>query len=306
MKLSRILNLRDQLAKVDLKSFEDNDHQLATIFKALLETSHSIDPNLILPLEETVLEKQKATRSLVDYLENYIDKNMLEQYPTYCAQSNHWIQQINKHDYTQWIEHCLNIYRNLDQLIKFSSRRVSNLSTWQLPALVYHVDNVEYLPEVFGFYPIYVVDKWKETKTSIENHYTQSQVRKIRFYELDQLKDFPMGSMGLVMSRNHFTHCSIEQFTQQLSWLIQTLLPGGRILFNFNDCENAACADLFEKKQRSFMLGSEVKNVLNTLGLMIKSWDYLDSPGTVWVEAQLPGVFVSKKRAEPLGVILSK
>ena len=262
---------------------------------------------MIQSVESTALAKHNAVDTLNSYLTNYIDRSIKEHYPTYYAQSDIWAQHIDTYDYAQWVEYCKSIYTTTaDELIEYSSGRISNMGSWQYPAVVFHIDNIAYLSELFGFYPIYVMDKWREVVPHLEEQYHQAQLRKIRVYDLDHMKDFPMKCMGVAMSRNHFTHCARDQFITELTWLRQTLLPGGRLAFNFNDCEYSKCAELFENSTRSFMLGTDVKAILERLGRNITAWDYLKDAGTVWAETQATGSFTSKKRAEPLGVIQSK
>lgn len=307
MKLSKLLSLKQRLIEIDLESHRDKDLELITTFKDLLDDSPPVDPAMIQAVESNAQSKKSAIDILNGYLTNYIDRSIKEHYPAYYAQSDSWAQHIDTYDYTQWSEYCDSIYtKTADELIEFSSGRISNMGSWQFPAMVFHVDNVRYLSELFGFYPIYIMDKWREIVPNLEEQYHQAQLRKVRVYDLDHTKDFPMKCMGVVMSRNHFTHCARDQFISELTWLKQTLLPGGRLAFNFNDCEYAKCAELFEGSTRSFMLGTDVREILAKLDLNIMAWEYLKDAGTVWVEAQLTGSFTSKKRAEALGVIQSK
>lgn len=307
MKLSELIALRDRLRLIDIETQRIKEMELINTFRELLDDAPPVDPVLIQTLESTALSKQEAVGSLHGYLESYIDRSIKDHYPAYYAQSDVWTQHIDMYDYTQWTEYCHSIYNtDADELIEFSSTRITNLSSWTMPALVFNVDNIQHLNEMFGFYPIYIVDKWREIVPNLEETYHQAQIRKVRVYDLDKIRDFPMRAMGMAMSRNHFTHCSRAQFITEIEWLVKAIVPGGHIVFNFNDCEHSKCAALFEKSIRSFMLGTDVREILNSLGLTITAWDYLEDSGTVWVEAKLPGQFKSKKRSEPLGIIQSK
>lgn len=305
MKLSDLLEVKSRLKAVDMTSHAQCDQDLLENLRSVAADSPPVDPNLLQSVETAMLSKASVANDAYSYLRNYIDRSILDLYPAYTKQSETWVSYLDKYDYDRWTDFYKEVYSADDGFIAHSAHRIGRLSNWQFPAAMYCAP-IEQLADLFGFYPVYLIDKWRDASINIEGVYPAAQARKIRFYDFDRLKDFPMHSLGLVASRNHFTHCSEKQLITELTWMVNACLPGGHIVFNFNDCEYAKCARLFETTTRSFLLGTKVREICSSLNLTIKVWDYIEDSGTVWVEAQLPGTFVSKKRAEPLGKIQSK
>jgi len=168
------------------------------------------------------------------------------------------------------------------------------------------MDRYDRLESTYGYYPIYVIDRWLDTSARIRDLVTPQQERKIRIYDLDRLVHVPSDCMAMIISKNHFTHCSDAVFNKELPYLAKALRPGGILGFNYNDCEVSGCASMFENGMRSFQEGSRIRQLLEDNGLEITKHLYLDAAKTVWLEAKKPGDISSIKRSEALGIITPK
>lgn len=227
--------------------------------------------------------------------------------PNCINKSNEWAKQHTKYNPEEWIGFLKDFYAHdmaeLDDQMKVFT---DNNSAWQYPILLWQMDGYDRLETAFGYYPIYVVDRWLDTSVRIRQRVTPQQERKIRIYDLDRLIHVPTECMGMVISKNHFTHCSDHVIKRELQYLAKALSPGGRLGFNYNDCEVSGCASMFENGMRSYQEGSEMKQFLRDQGLEVIKHQYLDHPKTVWVEAVKPGALTSIKKSEPLGIITPK
>jgi hypothetical protein len=305
--LSELVTARERLYKIRIDAAQkislgvlDQIREAASIFKDLAPDH-----------DESIRQLVRTNAGQINDLFNQhlakIDREIAAHRPNCIKKSDDWARSHTRYNPEEWLGFINAFYKHaMDDLDDIIHTLTNNNSAWQHPMMLWHMDRYDKLESAYGYYPIYVVDKWLDTSVRIRGMVTPQQERKIRIYDLDRLMQVPTDCMAMVISKNHFTHCSDSAFCKELPYLAKALRPGGILGFNYNDCEVSGCASMFENSMRSYQEGSKVRQLLEDAGLRITRHQYLDVPKTVWLEAVKPGDLDSIKRSEALGIITPK
>lgn len=296
----RMANIRIDVAHKTSLSVLDQIKEAASIFKDL---PHDHDE----PIRQLIKIKADQINELFNHLADKLDREIAAHRPNCIKKSNEWARAHTRYNPEEWLGFLDAFYKHdMGEIHDQVYTLTNNNSAWQHPIMLWHIDRYDRLESAYGYYPIYVVDKWLDTSMRIRDLVTPQQERKIRIYDLDRLVHVPSNCMAMIISKNHFTHCSDAAFNKELPYLAKALRPGGILGFNFNDCEVSGCASMFENGMRSYQEGSRIKQLLEDNGLKVIKHQYLDMPKTVWIEAVKPGDLTSIKRSEALGIITPK
>lgn len=259
-------------------------------------------PSEIDNIDDSFSATIRSADELLSQLKSKINKELESWIPTAKLHSKNWCGSINRFNHDEWLSWRSEFYPTDDNLEHHIRSRLDQISDWQGPCMVYHLDDVSRISSLLSYYPIYVADKFKETINDITHNFNVQQARKIRLYDLDHLDQLPNKSMRYIVSINHFTHIDEDKILDELSYLFNLLLPGGIIAFNFNDCDEQGCAKLFEAGMRSFARGSSLKKFINDKNMIIRQYKILQ-PSSAYVEVKKPGNYQSIKKHEPLGLL---
>lgn len=255
-------------------------------------------------IRELYSKSLATTGSMMDDLRSRLDREIQSWDNSSKMVSDEWTSSINKLDYDEWMAFIRSHYHLDSQLDAYVLNSVSSNSDWRGSAMVFRTNDPEYFKDMISFYPIYVVEKYPEKEAVIKEMFHPAQLRKIRFYNLDQADLLPQNAMKFIVSINHFTHASWERMVLDLRFMRSLIKTGGTIAFNFNDCEWSTGAKLFESKMRSYILGNNVRACLAELGLAVTHWQRLPDMMTTWVEAVDTNQWTSIKLTETLGKIM--
>lgn len=307
--LSELLRCKEQLESFDASIIKKNDDALIDFMRDVMATNLDLDHRTMLStLTKSVNIRRAVIVDLIIKINAHLDRNIQVLNGLNYASNIEWCANVNSRTYEEHKRWMRESYEQDVYLYEYYEDRIRRHCDWRSCALLWNVDDYTDLTIYNAFYPIYIVDKWMTRL--LEDHpktFVPSQSRKIRTYDQDfAYHHLPRACFGLVISRNHFTHCSINNIEKQISFLTKFLRPNGTLSFNFNDCEKSQCAVTFESGVRSFVLGKDIKKILNDNDLEITSWQHLIKSNTTWVEAKLSGNYRSIKRSECLGVITRK
>lgn len=304
--MSELIEIREKLQGIDVVKHGEEDAKLIDELKAVTDSISTAPKGAIQELAEAAHIKQHMVANITQDIYSRLDREIDSLTEAYVKESNEWCRTHGSYNDTEWAEFLEAIYHVDQPFIDYVNSRVNAHSDWRKSAMIYHLDRADRLEEFYSYYPIYVVDRWRDNAKKIESKLNPAQSRKFRFYDTDSLGDFPKKSMGFILARNHFTHCSNLRFRKDLTWAAAQLCAGGTLAFNFNNCDHSSSARLFEGRSRSFQVSKDVKAIISSVGLEITRWEFLPASSTTWVEIKRPGEFTSIKRAETLGKILEK
>lgn len=304
-----MLQVQADLRQVSMEKYVDSDAESLALMRNVLSKMHDLDSAA---LTKNLRNAIKIKQGLCDQILSQVRSNLERSIQTAniaCQEHNiKWCSHINSMtDHAHYEFMKLNYGPDLE-LVDFIKTRTKFYSNWKDSALLWNIGDYENLDMFFGFYPIYIADKRMTTcRSVIESMVSPQQMRKIRTYDQDLALEFlPNSAFGLIISKNHFTHCSLDTMNRQISFLAKLLRNGGTLCFNFNDCQEVACAGAFENKIRSFILGNQVRSLLTKYNLEITHWEHLPKSLTTWVEAKLPGEYKSIKLGETMGILTQK
>lgn len=259
-----------------------------------------------LPVDEirkSIIEKHAMINDLIANFNDDIEKEVRAFEPLCKKHSDEWVQSFTEHTYETWQKYMDQMYEIDDEFDHLTNDRIAANSNWQRPSLFFMPDTLRYMDQFSSSYPMYVFDKWEETREKIKDNIPIQQARKMRFYVHGQRDFLPRNCMGIILTRNYYTHRNMQTLIDDLAFFVELLGPSGTVAFNFNNCEISKSAAYFENGVRSFMLGTEVRREIWKAGLNITRWQYVDSVATTWVEATKPGEFKSIRKDEALGKI---
>ena len=305
--LSELVTAKERMSKINIDVGHKTSLGLLDQIKEAISVFKDVPGDHDSHIRQMIRNKADQLKELFNQYSDKLDREIAAHRPNCIKKSDEWSRMHTRYNPEEWIG-FLNAYykHDMDELHDQIYTLTNNNSAWQHPILLWQMDRYDRLDSAFGYYPIYVVDRWLDTSVRIQDLVTPQQERKIRIYDLDRLMHVPTHCMAMIISKNHFTHCSDSVFNKELPYLANALRPGGILGFNFNDCEVSGCASMFENGMRSFQEGSNIKQILEDNGLKITKHLYLDSAKTVWLEAVKPGDLTSIKRSEALGIITPK
>ena len=306
-KLSELVNAKEKLSKIKVELAHKTTLSILDQISDAIEAVKDVPKTIDMPIRQNVTEQAKMLEGLYSGLMDKIDRS-IDTFRGSCKeQSDSWAKSHNRYNPEEWLGFLAKFYgHDMADLHDQIYTLTNNNSAWQHPIMLWQMDGYHDLETSYGYYPIYVVDRWIDTGIRIRERVTPQQERKIRIYDLDRLDKVPVGCMAMIISRNHFTHASDLAFTKELEVLAKALRPGGMLAFNYNDCEFSGCAQMFENGLRSFQEGTRIKQLLEDLGLKVKVNRYIDTAKTAWLVAVKPGRLESIKRSEALGIITPK
>lgn len=308
-KLSYLLEMRDMLDKVKLDRYAKEDADMIAVMDEALGQVQGIDgAALTKKLKHAIKIKQGLANQILDQVKDNISKAIDSTSAAWQDHNAGWCSHVNRMTNQEHASFMQEMYGRDADFEEYVRNRIRFHASWQDAALLWNMGDYDNLDMFFAFYPIFIADKrMDDNRSIIEKAMTQPQMRKIRTYDQDLALEFlPKSCFRIIVAKNHFTHCNIETLDKQLAYLVKLLRSGGLICFNFNDCHEVACAKNFEMKIRSFMLGTQVRQILSKYGLEVSHWEHLPMAGTTWVEAQIPGEHRSIKLSETMGVITKK
>lgn len=306
--LSDLIKIRERLTTLPLDDMDAKDavllEEIAKISDGLkdLDTSH-----VIRLLKESVDLRSKALHQFRQSQIERVDHAIKEANWRYQKGSRDWCNAIEQQDDDQYKAFLKEYYPNDEESVFYCKNMMQAMSDWTDACLLYQMNDFK-LADFLGFYPLYVVDKFKNDLINrLSDQSTAAHLRKIRVYTPDESYDcLPKEAMGMIVSRNHFTHTNRFFYDIELKLLASLLKPGGTLMFNFNDVETAEGALLVESKMRSYQTKTNLNEHLKSLGLEVVDWKRMRQARTTWVVAKKPGNKKTIKKAEMLGHIIKK
>lgn len=263
--------------------------------------------NVIRVLKESADLRSKALHQFRQSQLERVDHAIKEANWRYQKGSREWCNAIEHYDDNQYKAFLSEYYPNDEESVFYCKNIMQASCDWTDACLLYQMNDFN-LEDFVGFYPLYIVDKFKnDLINKLSNLSIAGNLRKIRIYTPDESYDcLPKEAIGMIVSRNHFTHTNKFFYEIELKLLTSLLKPGGTLMFNFNDVETAEGALLVESKMRSYQTKTNLFKHLQSLGLEIVDWKRMLKARTTWVIAKKPGIKKTIKKAEMLGHIVKK
>ena len=198
----------------------------------------------------------------------------------------------------------LNISSDVEMQVK---QRLLLHTNWRYPSLEIGCQDGDWTQYLVAADPLYVMDRSTEFLDATNGRFTPEYQRRLRKYPLvnHDLSALPKNQFAFVFSWNYFNYVSLDTMKQYLQQIMQVLRPGGVFMFTFNDGDTPAGAGMAEKFARTYVPGSMLVPMCESLGFMVNPVTDC-GPGITWLEIQKPGELRTIKTHQVLGEIKSR
>jgi hypothetical protein len=312
MKLSSIIDYRNLLARLDPADTDllINSHLGPVLysigasvvqFPDLLEQLNRDRDQIhgaFMKFRSTVREIREQLQGLIDQLE-----------PTYFTNS---FELYKSSQHVDNPEYLLNRHPDLSQdAVDYIRSRLRLLSDWHHPAMVIRPGQADWIEDLVGSDPLYLVDYCEEMIRPTLNRFREEYQRRLQVYieprdgDSIVLESLPQSQFGLVVALYYFNFMPMERVGQYLTEIFNKLKPGGSLLMTFNDCDIGGGVELAERSYMCYTPGHMIKTLAKTLGFEITQWYYLEKANAL-VELRRPGRLTSLRGGQSLGKIIPK
>jgi hypothetical protein len=246
LKLSDLLKKSIELEKLDFASTTE------VINKYIAD----VESNLADLTYVSTAEQKELAKEIKLLLEKYhnnalsISKNLKkivygdsDQYMT--ASEDIWRKNSEKmlfHEQLEWIKLWP---PNKEEFDAFAAK-VLNYSNWLHPGLIYGAKNTDLLEAVKSCEPMYIMEQHKEYFPLQKDKFHLDFIRKLKFYHLNDINLLPNNDIGLIVAFNEFPFLPWNTIQIILQKFIEKLMPGGILIFNYNNCATVRGFKMFE------------------------------------------------------------
>lgn len=236
IELNKLLEKSINLEKIDFSSSSKELNEYINKVNSLIEDlsyTHAIE------LKKTSEEIQillKKHQSNVLNLSEYLKKIVFSDHAQYIKYNETiWRENFENmlfHENLEWSKLCP---PNKTEFSNFSLR-VSHFCNWQYPAIIYGSKDYDLITTMSSSDPLYVVEQYNEYITLQKERYHPDFVRKLKFYRFNDINLLPKNDVGLAVVFNEFPFLPWDTIVFILEKLINCLMPGGTLIFNYNNC----------------------------------------------------------------------
>lgn len=310
MKLSQLINYRNQLRALDLTPMKDNVQHKVDHVLHLASGYPGDTQEFFLQLTQ---KGQHISQSIcdfelqIDHLKQDIDHQIRAIETPYFLRSYDLYAEISN----ETLEDIINRQTTPSASVDYLRTRVQRLNTWLYPAMILRPGNETFINDMVACDPLYLVDLKHELLAPALNRYNNTYQNRLRTYVISEqspdamLHQLPDQQFGMILAYNYFNFRPFEVIRQWLAELFVKLQPGGMLLLTFNDCDNDKAVMLVEQNYCCYTPGHLVKQLAQTLGYEIQH-EWSDQGPSTWLELQRPGTLTSLRGGQALAQIIPK
>jgi hypothetical protein len=212
----------------------------------------------------------------------------------------------------QWFDQALgisnetrSIWTRLDPITRDEvAARLSTIMRWQDPCLIVNVHNLDILSAITHLTQVYLADDsdtcLSDAKLNFEAGYADSNVRSYNIgnYGNMDLSQLPENQFGIIVCWYIFERLTLPLIEETLIKFRTLLKPGGRVLFNINDCDTElGCKFAVIDPSKSFVTRAHMDQIIAKTGLELELWHQI-GPAQTLIELKRPGTPTSYKRKQ--------
>jgi hypothetical protein len=312
MKLSTLVNYRNELQKLDLQPMKKNvgDQVNKVIY---LSDMHPMSGNNY--TDKLKNQNQQIQQSihdfeiLIDTLKQDVDQMINNLEHPYFVDS----YTLYENDFAnETVEDLANRHPKLSESsVEYLTARISRYNSWKYSAMILRPGVETYINNMVACDPLYLIDLKHELLVPTVTQYNQVYQQRLRTYVVDErgendiLDRLPDSQFGVILAYNYFNFRPFEVIKKWLAELLTKLKPGGVLLMTFNDCDSDKAVMLVEQKYCCYTPGHLIMQLAQTLGFeIVFKWN--DGGPSTWLELQRPGTITSARGGQALAKILPK
>ena len=314
MNLSDLVKLKNKLETLDfhrvVNSLQNLDEQLTLISN--------------LTMENNTKEYVSSTIRIIDRAETDID-NKVTGKDALLATLQAEIDQQTSHMMT--LGYKVNGYAGSDLTVpevERTSRKLilsddergeiqtiaKSYTAWEYPCLEVGPGDGEWTPHLIAAQPLYLVDRHREYINNTLSQFNELFQRRVMTYITgveDNRPEFdfsmlPKEQFGFIFAWNVLNFWPYNETEHSLKQFFDLLLPGGVMMFSYNNCDVPECADAAESGFKSFLTTRWLQVAFEKIGFEVIHFRST-STHVHWVEIKKPGTLLTFKRHPTMGEI---
>jgi hypothetical protein len=254
--------------------------------------------------DETVTAARQIHGPVVDVIDNLdslirqLEPGLYKQsFDAYVANSFHPDEEL-----------VLSSKMNLtDEWRKDLEFRIKSFSHWKYAGLILRPGLENFMPQVVDCDPMYLADQSTNLLLPIVNTFPELYRDRVRMVHVTEnlsghpfLTGIPEAQIGFCFAFHFFNFKPVEIIEPYFKEIFVKLKPGGIFVFTINNCSKPFCADLAEKKFRTYTPYDHIIRMLLANGFEILN-TIEDHEELCWIECVKPGEFTSLRGGQVLG-----
>lgn len=310
MQIEKLSNLVEQRVHiVELLSKQDNDRELMQLRRSRLAAmlgSDTYSYNIIqkqISGYDTILSNLDAiAKAQTDHIAEL--DSMIDEIRKVLLSRAWYKQNLGITDETRKEWSALNLNAQ-DEMLARTSVGVD----WHTPCLLINCYNHEVATMAAKSFQLYLGDIDDAILNNARDRFSPSlpssavRLYNIKSYEEPWIEALPQRQFGMIIIWQIFERLTLPMIKSSLGELIILLKPGGRILFNVNDCDTALGAKLATYPvSKSYVTRDQLELMAQELGLGLEHWIPLTSSSAL-VELKILGEIATLKERPGRGLI---
>jgi SAM-dependent methyltransferase len=290
-------------------------------------------------LTQRLTDQYNLTLDILDRFDSTIDSIrsrlldiVAQQEPLYYAQSTELYEQQFKNDQIQFefdrrlaydappglftdrgqlVNSILDCKFNVSEEAKtFITARLLPHSTWQHPSMIIRPGRENWIQDLVGADPLYLVDQYAELLEPALLRYNNNYRNRLRKYLVneansDYLELLPDSQFKFCLVYNFFNYKPLPIIKNYLCEIWKKLKPGGVVAMTINNCDRAAAVSLVERYTTFYTPGKAVIEYAQSLGFQLINHYNIDLACS-WFEFQKPGTLTTLRGGQSLAKIVYK
>lgn len=266
-KLSKIL---DSLMKIQNLDFESSCKELHSFVSSVDDCVNGLQLVNHSKLKEVKNNLYKALQEYshaIDEIEKKLEHTISSNKKEYLKQSEEiYRQNIEKMLFEEELEWA-KLWPPTKEDFKYFYHVIVNHTNWQYGGVIIGSKNSTIINAIIGVEPFYIIEKFQNYFSLLAEKFHPDFMRKIKFYQHENIKQLPDNSMGIIVVINEFNFLPWNATTHVLNTLTKKLIPGGILVFNYNNCNTLKGFINFENNQMVYTTTEMYEEVLKNLNL---------------------------------------
>ena len=263
LKLSEILSKIKDIQKLDF------DSSVKPIQNYITGVNNSLTDCKLININDLFHAQSNLNSSLIEY------KNIVEKI-------ENKLLSVFKNNHEEYLKISDDLYKlNLDKMLfeehlhwaslwppsgdefNFFYQTIKKHVDWRYPGLIVGSKNSKMIRSLVGTEPLYIMERYHNYFKLQKDKFNIEHTRKLKFYTFDEVNFLPENSLGIAAIYNEFNFLPWGKVKNFLSVLSRKMMPGGILIFNFNDCNTVRGFIEFENQSMSYTTSEMFENFLS-------------------------------------------
>lgn len=144
---------------------------------------------------------------------------------------------------------------------------IINYCNWQYGGLIIGAKDSPVLESVVATEPFYMIERFDGYLNLLKERFHPDFIRKVKYYLVEDIKKLPNNSLGLIVVFNEFNFIPWNITANLLNELSKKLIAGGKLIFNYNNCNTLKGFTNFENSYMVYTTPDMFDNALKNYQL---------------------------------------